>query len=223
MTKILMVEDDVQISAQVAEVLGRENFLVDVANCAAEARGYFVAASYDLIILDWELPDATGPDICHEMRKSLNNVPVIFLTGRVDISDKERGFASGGDDYLTKPFHMTELLFRVKALLKRTRIVESRTLQVRDITIDLDQHEVIRGGRKIELFPKEYALLEFFMRHPNQIFSADNLLRRIWPTESDSSPETVRVTLMRIRQKLNNPDEKPLIQTLRNIGYRLEP
>jgi DNA-binding response OmpR family regulator len=224
MAKILLIEDDAMLAEMVADALRAQNFIADVAGSALDAGAYLSAAQYDLVILDWELPDSVGPDICHQIRRSnAANVPVLFLTARGSIADKEQGFESGADDYLTKPFAITELLLRVRALLRRPPVVQSKQLKVRDIVLDMAKHEVLQNGIKVDLFPKEYALLEFFMSHPNQIFSADALLRRIWSTESESSLETVRVTLMRIRQKLNSGEERPLIVTLRNVGYRLEP
>jgi DNA-binding response OmpR family regulator len=118
---------------------------------------------------------------------------------------------------------MSELLLRVQALLRRAPVLRSKALQIRDIILDSEKHEVRQNGELIEFFPKEYALLEFLMSHPNQIFSADALLQRICSTDSESSVDTVRVTLMRIRQKLRSGEGRPLIVTLRNIGYRLEP
>ncbi len=219
-----MIEDDASLAAMVADVLRGHDYVPDIAGSALDAKAFFAAAQYDLIILDWELPDTTGPEMCNYIRSSeAANVPVLFLTGRGAKEDKVQGFESGADDYLTKPFEVTELVARVRALLRRPPVLQTKQLRVRDIVLDLSKHEVLKNGVKIELFPKEYVLLEFFMSHPNQIFSADALLRRIWSTDSDSSLETVRVTLMRIRQKLSVGEERPLIVTLRNIGYRLEP
>jgi len=224
MPKILVVEDDESVALQVADTLRSQGHLVDVARNGNDARAHLYVVPYDLIILDWELPDVAGPAICSEIRRSDRpHVPVLYLTARSTIEDKAHGFESGADDYLTKPFHMAELLARTKALLKRPPLMQQRQIKIRDLLLDIDRHEVYQAGRKIDLYPKEFALLEFLACHPNQIFSADALLNHIWPTDSDSSVETVRVTLMRIRQKLDETTSKPLIVTLRNIGYRLEP
>jgi len=224
LAKILVIEDDQLLGTEIVAALADQGYLVDLAQSGADARCYFGAAQYDLIVLDWELPDVTGPVLCQELIFAQPlSVPVIFVTARSSIQDKERGFAVGADDYLTKPFHMTELLARVKALLRRPASKPSKDLKIRDLVLDRERHEILRDGSKISLFPQEYALLEFFMTHPNHIFSAEDLLQRIWSTDSESSVETVRVTLMRIRQKIDKPGEKPLIMTLRKIGYRLEP
>lgn len=224
MAKILLVEDDKSLSTQVREALAAEGYLVDGAYSVEEARGYIRMTPYDLIVLDWELPDGDGISICKSVRESKHkDVPIIFLTARAAISEKEIAFGSGGDDYLTKPFSLRELIIRVQALLRRPPGFQSRKLTIRDLTIDLDSHEVTAEGQKIELFPMEYALLEFLVLHPNQIFSAEALVSRVWPTDSESSIDSMRVTLMRVRQKLGDRNGKPLIVTLRGIGYRLEP
>lgn len=224
MAKILLVEDDTTVALEVANALRDRDYLVDIASSGDEARAYFCASGYDLAILDWELPDTTGVELCQEIRSSASpGVPVLFLTGRSAVADKERGFESGADDYLTKPFHRSELLARVNALLKRSPIIKSRQVTIRDITLDRDSHQVLQAGKTIKLAPREFALLEFLMTHPKEVFTGDALLRRLWPTDSESSAETVRVTLGTLRQKLTSPDAKPLIITLKGIGYRLDP
>lgn len=223
MPKILVIEDDYALAPQVVEALRANNYLVDHAGNGADGHLYLSAAMYDLVILDWELPDTTGIEICRRIRNSpAADVPVLFLTARASGADKTHGFETGGDDYLTKPFHMPELLARVKSLLRRPSITRPNRLTVRDVVLDTSTREVFQNGESIELFPMEFSLLEFLMSHPRQIFTADNLLRAVWPTDSNSSPETVRTTLMRIRQKIKSPDAQPLIVTLRHIGYRLD-
>lgn len=223
MSKILLIEDDPDVAREVATALRGDSYLVDVAASGRDASAYFAAASYDLVILDWGLPDTTGVDICREIRGSASSaVPVLFLTGHANIADKQAGFNSGADDYLTKPFHIVELMARVKALLRRPQVMRTRELEIRKVRLNSQTREVFKDSSKIDLLPKEFALLEFFMSHPNQIFSTDQVLRRVWPTDDDSSPETLRVTLMRLRRKLAFPEDSPLIVTLRGIGYRLD-
>lgn len=223
MAKILIVEDDVGLAREVADFLRAKEYLVDVANTGADGRAYLGAAKYDLIVLDWELPDTSGPELCIKIRKGdASHVPILFLTARIAVADKVHGFETGADDYLTKPFELAELLARIRALLKRPPIFQSRQLTVRDIVLDLSRCEVTKSGERVELFPKEYALFEFLVSHPNFIYSAEDLMRHVWSTDANSSIETVRTTLMRLRHKLDTGD-KPLIVTLRGIGYRLEP
>jgi DNA-binding response OmpR family regulator len=223
MAKLLLLEDDEHAALETAETLRAEGYLVDVSGSVSEARAYLSAALYDLMILDWNLPDGTGPQLLGEIRASQQaDVPVLFLTAMSSVADKVEGFERGADDYLTKPFHQAELKARVKALLKRPTSAKQKQLQVRNIMVDQSNHDVFLDGNKVEFFPQEFALLEFLMLHPNQIFSADALLKRVWSTDSESSIETVRVTIMRIRQKLQTEGQRPLISTLRNIGYRLD-
>lgn len=223
MAKLLLVDDDENLRSMVAQSLKREKYLVDVAESAEDALLSVKLTTYDLFILDWKLPDMDGISLCHELRgKAAKNAPILFLTGESSISAKETGFGAGADDYLTKPFQMTELLARIKALLRRPAIIQPRELQVDDIVVNMDKREVRRNGQIIDLFAQEYVLFEFFMLHPNQIFTAEELINQAWPTNSESSKDTVRVTIMRLRQKLGSSTEKPLIVTLRNVGYKLE-
>ena len=139
------------------------------------------------------------------------------------MNDKVTGLESGADDYLTKPFDMRELLSRVRAILRRPPVVGYKTIQVRDIELDPVEHTVKMAGSELKLYPKEFSLLQLFMLHPKQVFSADDLLDRVWPTDSEASIETVRQTILRLRQKVERDTESPLIQTVRGFGYRLEP
>jgi DNA-binding response OmpR family regulator len=222
MAKILIVDDDRALAILVSETLKDNGFVTDAVHSGVEARTYVHMMPYDLLILDWELPDVTGPVLCDEFRGRGLNTPVLFLTGRVGIKDKAAGFASGGDDYLTKPFSVEELVMRVQALLRRPPVIHNKELKVRDIVLEPSSFTATKNGNKINLLPKEFALLEFFMKHPNQLFSVDALIDRVWPTDAEATPETVRVTLMRVRQKVDDSD-KPLIVTIRGVGYRLEP
>lgn len=224
MSKILLVEDNDQLSFEVSESLRAEGYLIDVARGLSEAATFLRLTDYDLLILDWELPDGDGVSLCAKARASKNkDVPILFMTARAALSDKEIGFGIGADDYLTKPFALRELMLRVQALLRRPPSIRPRKLEIRDLVVDLDLHEVTAEGKRIDLFPMEYALFEFLVLHPNQVFAPDALLNRVWPTDSETSLDSLRTTMMRVRQKIGDRLGKPLIITMRNIGYRLEP
>jgi two-component system phosphate regulon response regulator PhoB len=223
MSKILVVEDDPAMAKELVTALEAKDFLVDLTGSGKDADAYMGAALYDLIILDWQLPDTTGIQICRKLRTDKrNNVPILMLTARAQVADKEEGFESGADDYLTKPFSMPELLARVKALLRRPPILKTKQITIRNLSMNVDTREVSKEGQRIDLLPKEFALLEFFMSHPNQIYTTDQVLRHVWPTDVESSPETLRVTMMRLRRKLDFPEDSPLIVTVRGVGYRLD-
>jgi OmpR-family two-component system manganese-sensing response regulator len=146
---------------------------------AKDATAYVHSVTYDLLILDWELPDGTGLDICLEYRRAKGTGGVLFLTGRSHINDKLTGLESGADDYLTKPFDMRELLSRVRAILRRPPVVGYKTITVRDIELDPVEHSVKMAGSELKLYPKEFSLLQLFMLHPKQVFSPDDLLNRV--------------------------------------------
>ncbi len=220
--KILVIDDDQLISKLVASTLAADGLLVDTANCAAEARAYLNVCDYDLLVLDWHLPDLAGIQLCQELRNGGINVPIIFLTSRAAIEDKRTGYQSGADDYLTKPFEPEELKMKVRAILRRPRSLLTREIKVKDLTMNLESRQLFKNSVEIHLLPKEFALLEFFMRHPNQVFSSDALLQRVWSSDSTAAPDTVKVTLMRIRQKLESDSDNPLITTIRGFGYRLD-
>ncbi len=223
MAKILLVDDDESLVAVIEKVLLDEKYVVDKVFTGADANSYMTAVNYDLIILDWNLPDAVGTDICLDYRNSGGKTPILFLTGKASIDSKVSGLDSGADDYLTKPFAMGELLSRVRALLRRPVEVRRSTITARDIVLDPRTHTITKSGADLKLYPKEFSLLELFLLHPNQVFSVDDLLNRVWPTDGDASIETVRQTILRLRQKIENDEKNPLIQTIRGVGYRLQP
>lgn len=223
LAKILVVEDDEIISAVVEKVLTDEKYVVDAVATAADGLAYLDAVKYDLVILDWGLPDATGLEVCQTFREKGGAAPVLFLTGHALVDEKVQGLDAGADDYLTKPFNPKELLSRVRAILRRPPVVRANTVVVRDLELNSTEHIITKGGAELKLFPKEYTLLELFILHPRQVFSVDDLLDRVWKTDSEASVETVRMTILRLRQKVETEGEKPIIQTVRGAGYRLEP
>ncbi|HEY9787720.1 MAG TPA: response regulator transcription factor [Candidatus Obscuribacterales bacterium] len=223
MAKILLVEDDKELAGVIADSLTGAHYLVDAVHTLSDAVAYTTSIDYDLIVLDWQLPDGSGLDFLLEYRRRQGVAAVLMLTGRSETPDKITGLDAGADDYLTKPFDMRELHSRVRALLRRPPVTPVKTLKVRDIELDPVQHAVTMKGQEIKLYPKEFSLLELFMLHPKKVFSADDLLDKVWPTDSEASVETVRQTILRLRQKVEKEGTPALILTVRGFGYRLEP
>jgi len=222
MAKVLVVEDDVALSGTVVQVLKAEQWNVELSEDGKDAQHRLATYEYDLVILDWQLPDVSGPEICRAFRSRGGSTPILMLTGRGAIEDKENGFAAGADDYLTKPFHSRELIARVKALLRRPAKMEGAVLQCGTIALDTARRVVTRDGTEITMQPLEYAVLEFLMRHPNQVFTTDTLLKRCWNADVDASIFATYTCIRRIRKKLDLPGKESIIKTIPNVGYRLE-
>lgn len=223
MTKLLIVEDQKDFAEAIRDWLCAQGYLIDVATTGAEALSCLKACHYDLIILDLNLPSISGIDVARTFRSHGGKAPIIMLTGNRSIDDKELGFDAGADDYLTKPFNMRELSMRVKAQLRRTGSVGDGSLNVRDIIVHPEEHKVMRGGEELNLLPKEFALFVFFLRNPGKVFSAEALIQRVWASDAEASPDTIRSYITRLRTKLGHDSDKPLIVTVHGVGYKLEP
>jgi DNA-binding response OmpR family regulator len=223
MAKILFVEDDPFITDVVVDWLNSERYLVEHVDSGQEALSRLRFYSYDAVILDWHLPDVSGLEVLKHFRVSGGTTPVLMLTGKREIDDKTRGLDAGADDYLTKPFHVKELSARLRALLRRPAAMFGETLSARDIVLDPKTRRVTSNGEELDLLPREFALLEFFMRHPNEVFSADALLNRLWETDSDASPGTIRINITRLRSKIDKEGSPSMITTVYGVGYRFDP
>ncbi len=221
MAKILLVEDDQALSKLVRNWLSLEHHAVETVEDGEEALHRLKVSEYDLVILDWTLPKLAGVEVLKEHRRLGGQTPVLMLTGKDKISDKEEGFDAGADDYLTKPFHGKELTVRIKALLRRPPNLVKDVLRVGDLVLEKENFSVRRGDSEIRLLPKEFALLEFLMRHPNQVFSAEALLERVWVSESESTVEAVTTCIKRLRRKLESDGVPSPIATVHGVGYKL--
>lgn len=221
MAKILLVEDDLDLAGRIIEWLQFEKHAVESVTDGREASDLVKFYKYELLILDWNLPGKSGLEICKEHRAAGGTTPVLILTGRGEIEEKEAGLDSGADDYLTKPFHMKELSARVRALLRRASRVQQTVIQVGSLELDTNSHTVTQEGKELQLLPKEFALLEFFMRHPDEVFSPEALLDRIWSTSSESSTDTIYTYIKTLRKKIAKDGEKSPIRTVHGIGYKL--
>lgn len=226
MAKLLIVEDDKTLAGLVADCLRFEHHMVEVANDGDEGLARLQASKFDLVIFDWELPFRNGIELVKECRNLSKETAILMLTGKGTVTDKEIGFKSGADDYLTKPFDMRELVMRVDAVLRRTTSTASTTtdgaLRVADIVLEPAQFRVRKDNVDLKLTRQEFSLLEFFMRHPGEVFSGESLLERVWNSESDSTIEALRACVSRLRKKLDSAGKPTLISNVFGSGYRLE-
>jgi DNA-binding response OmpR family regulator len=219
--RLLLVEDERKVSDLVARALRAESYAVDVAEDGA--RGWELAQSYayDLIILDLMLPQLPGEELLRRIRRSNPAVPILVLTARAATADKVNNFEAGADDYLTKPFAFAELVMRVKALLRRGPITRSSVLRVGDLEVDRFTQQVRRAGRRIELTPKEYALLEYLAANPGRVFSRTMIIEHVWDQSFEGLTNIVDVYVRHLRSKVDDPFPVKLIRTVRGVGYGL--
>ncbi len=222
MAKILLVEDDKRLCQLITDLLGFEQFVVEVVHDGQEGLDRLKLYDYDLIILDWELPKLAGVEICKAFRNGGGQASVLMLTGKSAIAEKESGFDAGADDYLTKPFDSRELLARIRALLRRAPAFKSQIMTFGDLTLDAAGHRFLVADTEVPLLPKEFMLLEYILRNPNQVFSQEMLLNKIWSSESDASALAVRSCIKRIRRKLEDHGSKFTLKAVYGVGYRFE-
>ncbi len=222
MKKILLVEDDKSIAFIVGSALESEHFNVTTCCNANEAISALKTNEYDLLILDWNLPDEiTGLEICQTYRNGGGNKPVMLLTGRASTVDKVKGLEAGADDYIVKPFEIEEFLARSKALLRRLPNLDTEILKVGDLELNVRTFRAYKNTMPIELLPKEIAILELLMRNPNCYFEAETILARVWRTDSSASTDSVRTFIKTLRKKIGDIDSKSSIVNKRGLGYSL--
>lgn len=224
MARILLVEDEPDIAKLVSNWLHKEQHTVDIISHGDEALAELLAAKnkYEVVILDLMLPGHNGLDICRRYRGASGNAPVLMLTAKEAIEDKEMGFKAGADDYITKPFHLKELSARVEALLRRGILVPRNRLVAGDLEMDLAECTVTKSGNPVHLSPKEFGLLEFLMKHPHQVFSSEDIIEHVWEPDSDAMHDTVRGHINRLRRKIDTPGAPSLIANVYGFGYKFE-
>ena len=222
---ILVVEDEDALSTLLSYNLEKEGYKVTVATDGEEGLMLVDERLPDLIVLDWMLPKVSGIEVCRRLRTraETRNVPIIMLTARGEESDRIRGLDTGADDYITKPFSMTELTARIRAVLRRIRpgLSEDR-IRHGDIVIDRVAHRVKREGREVHLGPTEFRLLDYLMQHPGRVFSREQLLDAVWGSDVYVEARTVDVHIGRLRKALNLSEESDPIRTVRSAGYSLD-
>ncbi|MBA4375185.1 MAG: DNA-binding response regulator [Anaerolinea sp.] len=222
--RILLIEDDKRLAKLIRNVLEDEKYSLDIENDGELGLEVALRGTHDLIIIDWMLPSRDGPSICRKIRSSRLVVPILMLTARGQIEDRVSGLESGADDYLVKPFNFEELIARIRALSRRYSpgSLDPSELRLGSIVMDIKAHSVRRAETTIDLTKREWDLLEFFLRHPNQTLSRTEIMDYVWSYDASVQAEMVDVYISYLRQKLTITGKKDPIQTIRGFGYLLE-
>lgn len=220
--RILLVEDEKKIAAFMKRGLKEEGYAVDLAG-DGEA-GHFLASTneYDLIILDLMVPIMDGLTLCRKLRQEKNETPILMVTAKDSVNDKVTGLDSGANDYLTKPFSFAELLARIRALLRKKKSQESTTLKTADLELDLLSHQAHRGGQKIEVTAKEFALLEYLMRNTGIVITRTMISEHVWDINFDTDTNVIDVYVNYLRRKIDDGHQQKLIHTIRGRGYMIK-
>ena len=219
--RILVVDDDKHLCSIVKRGLTEESYAVDVAYDGEDAEYLAKTSSYDLVILDIMLPKKDGIEVCQNLRLKKISIPILMLTAKDSIDDKVKGLDSGADDYLVKPFAFSELLARVRALIRRESKIISPEIRLGDLVLNTGKREFKRGQETIELSSKEYAILEYFMYHPNIVVTRSMLMEHVWDWAYEGVSNLVDVYIRKLRRKIDEGREKSFLETIRGVGYRL--
>ena len=220
--KILVVEDESKTGDYLTQGLTEAGYVVDLARNGVDGTHLATSEDYDLVILDVMLPGLDGWGVLQAIRKAGRSMPVLFLTARSQVDDRVKGLELGADDYLLKPFAFSELLARVRTLLRRGRSMEPEVLRVADVELDLLRRRVVRGGRRIDLTAKEFALLELLLRRHDEVLPRSLIASQVWDMNFDSDTNVIEVAVRRLRAKIDDGFEPKLIHTVRGMGYVLE-
>jgi heavy metal response regulator len=219
--RVLLVEDELPIAGFIKNGLTEHGYSVDVANDGEEAVHWPDIAAFDIIILDVMLPGRNGIEVCRTFRQRGVSTPVLMLTARDSVEDRVRGLDNGADDYLVKPFAFAELLARIRALSRREPVLLGTTLTVGDLVLDSATRQVTRGGALIDLTSKEFSLLEYLMRHPDQVLTRTMIAEHVWNFDFDNATNVIDVHMKNLRKKVDEQFESKLLQTVRGAGYRI--
>ncbi len=220
--RILIVEDERKTAAYLKKGLSESGFVVDVAEQGEDGLHLARTGDYDLILLDVMLPQQDGWSILADMRRSGRQTPILFVTARDSVQDRVKGLELGADDYLVKPFAFSELLARVRSILRRGPARHPEIVHIADMEIDLIRHKATRSGKRLDLTPKEFALLSLLARRAGEVLSRTLIAEQIWDMNFDSDTNVVDVAVRRLRSKADDPFAKKLIHTVRGMGYVLE-
>lgn len=220
--RVLVVEDEQRLARLLRRMLEEERYTVDEAHDGIDGEELAKAGEYDAIVLDVMLPGRSGTAVCENLRQSRVGTPILMLTARDTVEDRVNGLDAGADDYLVKPFAFAELLARLRALTRRRNAdLHAPRLEASDLVMDVVRHEVRRGNRLIELTPREYALLEYFLRHPGQVLTRTQILSSVWRYDAYLSSNAVDTYIHYLRDKVDRGHDRKLLHTVRGVGYVL--
>jgi DNA-binding response OmpR family regulator len=219
--RILVVDDDQHVALITSQSLRQVGYSVDVCTNGREALERITHQEYDLITLDWNMPHVEGPDVAQKLREQNIATPILMITGRTEPENKVKGLDKGADDYLTKPYDVTELQARVRALLRRPVQSQDLVLQVADLVLEPSQQRATRSDLEIELTQKEYSLLEYLVRHKNTTLSREQLLQHVWGVHSESASNRLDASVKNLRKKIDVAGLPRLIETVRGRGYKI--
>ncbi|MFN2623376.1 MAG: response regulator [Chthoniobacterales bacterium] len=219
--RVLVVEDEKKLASFLRKGLAEENFIVDLSHDGAEALERILTNGYDAIVLDIMLPKRDGLSVLREMRRQHINAPVLLLSARGNVNERVEGLNLGADDYLPKPFSITEVVARVRALLRRASGEHATVMQVADLSLNVITREATRAGRKVELTNREFALLEYLMAHPGKVITKTALCEHVWEHHFDTGTNVVEVCIQRLRRKVDEGHSHKLLQTIRGTGYAI--
>jgi len=220
--RILIIEDEKKTAAYLHKGLTEQGFVVDVGTDGEEGLLLAGTVDFDLIILDVMMPLRDGWSVLQELRRSGKETPVLFLTARDSVDDRVKGLELGADDYLVKPFAFVELLARIRSILRRGPARQVEQLGLADLTLDPIRHKAFRNGRRLDLSPKEFALLSLFLQRPAEVLSRTLIAEQVWDVHFDSDTNIIDVAVRRLRQKIDDPFPQKLLHTVRGVGYVLE-
>jgi two-component system copper resistance phosphate regulon response regulator CusR len=220
--KILVVEDEPKTGAYLKQGLTEAGYIADLASDGVDGIHLALAEDYDLVVLDIMLPGIDGWQVLQAIRRSGKDLPVLILTARDDVDDRVKGLDAGADDYLVKPFAFSELLARLRTLLRRGKTRESESVSVADLELDLLRRRVTRGGRRIDLTAKEFALLELLLRRQGEVLPRSLIASQVWDMNFDSDTNVIEVAIRRLRAKIDDGFDVKLIRTVRGMGYVIE-
>ncbi len=220
MTNVLLVEDDIELGKLIKERLVEDKFHVEYVTLGRNGLDMAVSQPFDVVILDWDLPDIPGIEVCREIRSRKLSIPILMLTGKNTLSDKQKAFDTGADDYLTKPDQIRELTMRIKAVLRRPKVMEEPSIEFEGLVLETENTRVSFADKEIKLMPREFSLLSLLIRHPGHLFEGDAILSRLWMDNEEASNEALRASVKRLRKALTGSGVT--VKTVYGQGYRLQ-